>query len=70
MTGIEQSFAKDFCNELKNQGIAYYTNKEGSFISNIRIMGDWADPEGQLKEVFDIVKNSKPELYKDVQYEN
>lgn len=70
MTGIEQSFAKDFCNELSTQGIPYSINYSNSFISNINIMGDWADPLGQLKQVFDTVKNSKPDLYKDVQYEN
>ena len=73
ITGIEQSFANDFCKELNNQGIPYsinYSDSSNSFISNINIMGDWADPMGQLKQVFDTVKNSKPELYKEVQFEN
>ena len=70
MIGIEQSFAKDFCAELKKQGIPYYVNYENSFINNISIMGDWAVPDEQLKEVFEIVKKSKPDLYKEVQYED
>ena len=59
--------------EFKNQGIPYsvnYNENTDSFINNINIMGDWGDPMGQLKQVFDTVKNSKPDLYKDVQFEN
>ena len=70
MIGIEQTFAKDFCKELKKRGITYTVNYTNSFISNISIMGDWEDPTSQLKQVFDAVKASKPELYKDVQLEN
>ena len=73
MTGIEQSFAKDFCKELEKQDIPYsinYADYSTSFISNISIMGDWAEPMEQLKQVFDTVKNSKPDLYRSVQYEN
>ena len=73
MTAIEQSFANDFCKELDKQNIAYsinYTDYSNSFISNISIMGDWAEPMEQLRQVFDAVKNSKPDLYRSVKFEN
>ena len=70
MIGIEQSFAHDFCEELSKKGIPFsknYSNETSSFIANISILGDWANPKEELEQIFNAVKDLKPELYKEVQ---